>query len=154
MDHRIVRKKLDILRRLAADSSTEITGWQARQASNPWPGEYVFDGAWQDAALPSSFKAGKTVFLRTSIELSDSLPPEKTFLSFRFQELEALLRIDGAAYAGLDGNHTRVLAPRSGRLDLEIEANTVPAFAAHPELADNVGTFHGASITVANSDIE
>jgi alpha-mannosidase len=154
MDHRIVQKKLSLLESLAVDDSVAMEGWQARIADNPAPGEYVFDGDWIDVELPASFKSLNTVFLRAIANVPASFALANTYLSFQQQSMEGLLRIDGAAYAGVDDNHKRSLAPRAGRLAIELEYHSVPHALFHPEQSPTKGIFSGASVIAVNREVE
>ncbi|HEY3333057.1 MAG TPA: alpha-mannosidase [Capsulimonadaceae bacterium] len=154
MDHRIVDKKLEILRSLVNDTSEPIASWQFRTADNPSPGQYRADADWADVALPAPFQAGKTVFLRTTVNVPAGAMLVDTCVSFAFQAMEGLLRVDGDAYAGVDANHRRVALPRTGTLELELEFLANPAVMWEPAQASTPGLFVGASLCTVNRDIE
>jgi alpha-mannosidase len=154
MDDRIIAKKLQLLQGLAVTANLPLTGWEARTADHVADDKYAQTGAWRPAILPASFKAGKTVFLRTNIAVPASVPLADAYLSFEFQELEGLLSINGQPYAGIDWGHARVALPARGRLRLEIEFMAVPSIFHAPELASRPGVFAGASIRVVSRPIE
>ena len=154
MDHRVVDKKLQILRQLEIELSQPIEGWQFRTAENPEVGKYEMDGGWQRIETPARFPAGKTVFLKTRFTVPESVELKDTYLSFGFEDLEGLLFVDGEPYAGLDALHDRVPVPRAGALQIEIEFTSVPALWRAPELAAHGSVFSGSSICVVNRKIE
>ncbi len=121
MDERIIKAKLDHIRRSATVRRWSIGPWEARTADHLAPGEYQYDADWERMAENAIWPPGKTLFLRTRMET----PPGKTtadlFLEFDIVNLEGVLRIDGRPHAGIDANHTRSPIPKSGKLDLEIE---------------------------------
>ncbi len=154
MDYRVVGKKLQILQGLAIENSRPVTGWQARTADHIAPGEYRFDVPWRKTPVPVTFPAGKTVFLRTEVTVPAGLPLDRTYLSFDFPDMEGLLRLDGAAYAGIDWAHPRVVVPKRGRLEVELEFMSVPGIWQAPEPASRRGTFGGGSLCVVDREIE
>ncbi len=154
MDHRIVEKKLQILASLACDVTLPIAGWQARTCEYLAPGEYSESTDWADVATPSYFPAAKTVFLKATVTVPDTLPIADTFFAFDFIEMDGMLRIDGATYAGIDGNHKRVPVPRHGTMELELEFISFPSVMWVPGDAWKQGAFLGGSLIVANREIE
>ena len=132
MDYRVIGKKLELLRQLATLNVLPIADWQSRTAEYPAAGDYQFDGDWAPCALPACFSAGKTVFLQSHVTVPSSFPPGDSYLNFAFEEMEGLLSIDGEPFAGLDGNHHRVLLPRQGELALALEFISVPGSYQHP----------------------
>ncbi|MDR3707507.1 MAG: alpha-mannosidase [Capsulimonadaceae bacterium] len=154
MDQRIVNKKLQILSSMVTETLTDIVDWQSRTAANTAPGEYVYDGDWADSPVPAAFKAGKTVFLRASVQVPDTAPLNNTYLAFRMQSMEGMLSIDGIPYAGIDDPHKRVHVPRHGKLAIQLEYSSVPHALFQPELADTPGLFQGGSVRIVNREVE
>ncbi len=154
MDHRIIVKKLQILQSMINESQLPIKGWQARTADHLSPGKYTYDASWSKTSTPASFTAGKTVFLRTQVDVPVSAPLKDTYLSFDFQDMEGMIRVDGKSYAGLDANHTRVPVPKKGKFEIEIEFISMPAVMYVPELASKSSVFSGGAIAVVNREIE
>ena len=154
MDQRIIDKKLLILQGLAVRPERELKGWEARTADHRAPGEYKYDGGWTNLALPARFPAGKTVFLQTRIEVPKTLPLAEACLQFDFDEMEGLLSVNGAAYAGIDTWHKRVRVPGHGRQDLSVEFMSVPQVFYDPGRAAATSRFGGGSLCAVNSEIE
>ncbi|MEI7900386.1 MAG: hypothetical protein WCK89_09035 [bacterium] len=134
MDDRIIRMKLDTIRRSAVMGRWPIGPWQARTADFLAPGEYRFDGDWAEIAGESFWSAGKTLFIRATAETPPGVPAESLFLQFDAEGLEGLLTVDGRPYAGVDANHLRVVVPHNGRLELEAEFVCLLAALHRPEL--------------------
>ncbi len=134
MDDRIIRMKLDLIRRSAVAARWLIAGWQARTADFPAAGDYRFDGDWADVSGETFWPAGKTLFIRTRAETPPAVPAERLFIQFDAEGLEGLLSVDGKPYAGIDANHLRVQAPRAGWLDLEAEFVSLLSALYRPEL--------------------
>ena len=134
MDDRIVRMKLDTLRRRAVLGRWPIGPWEARSAEHRGPGVYTYDGDWLPAGPESLWPAGKTVFWRTTAHTPAEVPLDALYAEFSFRDMEGLLSVDGRPYAGLDRNHTVVAMPFSGTLTLEAEFICLPAVWHRPEL--------------------
>ncbi|MCX7671796.1 MAG: alpha-mannosidase, partial [Anaerolineae bacterium] len=134
MDDRIIRMKLEAIRRRASVGRWPIGPWQVRTADYLAPGEYRLDGDWAETAGEMSWPAGKTVFIRTTAETPAGVPVESLFIQFEADGLEGLLSVDGRPYAGMDANHLRVAVPREGRLMLEAEFVSLLAALHRPEL--------------------
>ena len=154
MDHRIVTKKLQMLQGMAAEFVAPVPAWQYRTADHLAPYEYVFAHDWRRAKLPLQIPAGRTVIVKGQASVPRTAAIADTYLSFSFQDMEGILRVDGKAYAGLDANHMRVPVPKHGRIALEAEFISVPAVLHLPELASRSGCFSGASICTADRVIE
>ena len=121
MDDRIIRTKIEAIRRSAVIARWPVGPWQARTADFVAVGEYRFDGDWTETAAESFWPAGKTLFIRTTAETPPGVPLEDLFLQFDAEGLEGLLTVNGRPYAGIDANHLRVLVPEAGTLRLEAE---------------------------------
>ena len=154
MDHRIIWKKLELLRELATLSVLPIEGWQACTADYPTAGSYVFDGDCTATELPAYFPAGKTVFLKARVTVPDCFLLADSYLCFSFADMEGLLSIDGEPFAGLDGNHLRVPVPRYGELALEIECMSVPWSYQHPPTPGQHSTWFGGTLKQVSREIE
>ncbi|HEY3417909.1 MAG TPA: alpha-mannosidase, partial [Armatimonadota bacterium] len=154
MDYRIIRKKLELLQQFATSATVPITDWQYRIADFPAVGSYQFDNDWTATTLPAHFPSGKTAFLRAQVHVPEDMPREDSYLAFSFDELEGLLSVNGVPYAGIDGNHQRVLLPPGDTLDLTLEFMSVPAIYAHPEVSARTGDLHGAALVTVNREIE
>ncbi len=121
MDDRIIRTKIEAIRRSAVIARWPVGSWQARTADFVAVDDYRFDGDWSEIAAESFWPAGKTLFIRTTAETPPGVPLEDLFLQFDAEGLEGLLTINGRPYAGIDANHLRVLVPEAGTLRLEAE---------------------------------
>ncbi len=135
MDPRIIRQKLEVIRRRSVIQRWPIVPWEARQAQHLGPGEYRYEGDWSPIEGESWWPAGKTVFLRAQATTPTDAPLENLYLVFDGEGLEGLLTIDGHPYAGIDANHQRVHVPRAGTLHLEAEFIAIPYVMCLPELA-------------------
>ena len=134
MDDRIIRMKLDTIRRRAATGRWPIGPWQARTADFVAVGEYRFDGDWTPCVGEAFWPAGKTVFIRTIAETPADAAAGDLFIQFDAEGLEGLLSVDGRPYAGIDANHLRVAVPHAGRLELEVEFASLLAALYRPDL--------------------
>ncbi len=134
MDERIIRMKLDLIRRSAVAARWPIVGWQARTADFLAAGDYRFDGDWADVNGETFWPAGKTLFIRTRAQTPPTAPADRLFIQFDAEGLEGLLSVDGKPYAGIDANHLRVHVPRAGWLDLEAEFVSLLPALYRPEL--------------------
>ena len=122
MDPRIIKKKLEIIADRQVAETWPVRDLQVRQADYSAPGRYTYDGDW--AALKDGYTwwpAGKTVFLRGTIDLPQDDPESSCSLSVDCEGLEGLLRIDGKPYAGVDVNHLRIPLPPGGSFGIEME---------------------------------
>jgi len=97
MDDRIVRMKLDTLRRRAVLGRWPIGPWEARSAEHRGPGVYTYDGDWLPADPESLWPAGKTVFWRTTAHTPAEVPLDALYAEFSFRDMEGLLRASTAA---------------------------------------------------------
>src|SRR5450756_1725526 len=93
MDERIIRMKLDHIRQSAALARWPVEDWQARTADYLAPGEYRYDGDWMPAPPDGRWPAGKTLFLRSTVDTPDGVKAEQLFLQFEAQGLEGLLSV-------------------------------------------------------------
>jgi alpha-mannosidase len=134
MDDRIIRMKLETIRRSATVARWPIGQWQARTADFAAVDEYRFDGDWQDVSGEASWPAGKTAFIRTEAETPPGMPLADLFIQFDAEGMEGLLTVDGRPYAGIDANHLRVVVPKAGKLELEAEFVCLLAALHRPEL--------------------
>ncbi len=154
MDTRIIRSRLDTIRRRSVVRRWPIAGWQARTADHLAPGEYEYDGDWQDLVGEGAWPAGKTVFLRAQIETQPDAPIDELYLEFDHVGLEGLLSVDGRPYAGIDANHTRVAVPGAGRLNLEAEFVSLLASLNRPELRQESGRLRGVALIQVDREVE
>ncbi|MBC7328417.1 alpha-mannosidase [bacterium] len=101
----------------------KIEPWQARLAYYEAPGKYKFLEEKEIKLGDVWGNPGDTVFLRTKISL-----PDRDDLAL---ELvlggEALVRLNGEAYQGLDNNRRIVPLPKLKEAEIEIEAYNPPA---------------------------
>lgn len=121
MDERIIRTKLEHIRRKIVRNRWPITEWEARTAQYLAPGKYLFDDEWQPVTTGTSWPALKTVFLRTFICTPHDVPASVLAIEFDVVGLEGLLTVNGRPWAGIDANHSRVPIPTEGELQLEAE---------------------------------
>ena len=121
MDTRIIQAKLDLIRRKSLVRSWPIGSLQARTADYLAPGEYRFDGDWQELVLPGVWSGGKTLFVRAQAERPAGVSPEDLYVQYEGSGLEGLLSINGRPHGGMDANHIRVAALPAGRFELELE---------------------------------
>ena len=154
MDERIIRAKLEHIKRAVDARRWPIEGWEARTADHLAPGEYRFDGDWQPVAVGASWPATKTLFLRAQTELPAGMPPEELVLSFDMVGLEGLLSVNGRPYAGLDPNHMRVPAPAADRLELEAEFTCWGAALHRPELRRERAFLRDAALVQVDREVE
>ncbi|HEY3396883.1 MAG TPA: alpha-mannosidase [Armatimonadota bacterium] len=154
MDRRIINKKLQILEGLAVTATVPVGDWEVRTADYLAPGDYRYDGDWAPVSLPASFAAGKTVLLRGEVTVPAEFELADTYLSFDFAEFEGLLSFDDAPYAGMDWQHHRVLVPRGGALELNLEFMSQPAIYCHPETLSKPGQFSGGQLVLVDREIE
>jgi alpha-mannosidase len=152
MDERIIAKKLEILCSRKVVHRWPIEGWQVRLATYRAPGEYGDEGGWAPLDPHVGFPALKTVFLRAEADVP--LASHRVYARFAFEGLEALLKVDGRPYAGLDRYHKRVPAPQPGSHVLEIEAMSMLRAYCQPELRDARGTFSGGAWIEVDERIE
>ena len=154
MDYRVIRKKLELLQGLATSSALPITGWEYRTAEYIAAGNYQFDNEWTPIALPAQFPAGKTVFFRAQLTVPEDISCENSYLSFSFNELEGLLRVNGDAYAGIDGQHPRAPLPDGETLELGLEFIAVPVSYYQPDAMMRSGMFSGAALSTVSREVE
>lgn len=142
---------------MIAGTTIGISSWQARSADYAAPADYRYDGDWADANLPSEYPSGKTVFYRTSVELAPADKGQERYLTFDFQNMEGLLRVNGEAFAGIDENHRRIPAPNSDRFAIEIEFFVTPGLDGLYQgrnTSSLKGTFFGASVEQGDPELE
>ena len=120
MDDRIIRTKIEAIRRSAVIACWPVGSWQARTADFVAVGEYRFDDDWTEIAARASGPVGKTLFIRTATETPPGVPLEDLFLQFDAEGLEGLLSVNGRPYAGLMPI-TCASSCRGGTLGLEAE---------------------------------
>jgi alpha-mannosidase len=154
MDPRIIRMKLDLLRRRAIVRARPIASWQARLAEYLAPGEYRYESDWVPIEGESWWPAGKTIFLRTQVQTPVDVPLDSLYLTFDGEGLEGMLRIDGRPYAGVDAHHPRVPVPQMGELSLEAEFLAFPRVLCQPELAGERARLRQVRFEVVDREIE
>lgn len=154
MDQRIIDKKLQLLQALAVRSQVPLKGWQVRTADHLAPEQYKYDGKWTAAALPARFAAGKTVFLKTRVNVPAALPLAHTYLRFDFQNMEGMVSINGTPYAGTDWAHARVPVPGHDKLELSAEFISMPGAFSDPGMAAQNSVFSGANLCEISGEIE
>lgn len=154
MDDRIVTKKLQLLQGFAVQERTVVTGWKARTARHLGPGHYDYLEDWRPVTPPVRFPAGATVFLRGEVTVPQDWPVERVFLHFGFENLEGLLTVNGEPWSGVDAQHPRCPVPCAGRLQLELEFDSVPRVRCEPALASVTSLFSGASALLTDPDVE
>ena len=154
MDDRIIRMKLDTIRRSAVMARWPIGSWQACTADFRAPGDYHSDGDWTEIAGETFWPAGKTLFIRATAETPPGVPAENLFLQFDTEGLEGLLSLNGIPYAGIDANHQRVIVPHPGRLELEAEFVCLLAALHRPELRRERGRLREVAFTQIDPTLE
>jgi alpha-mannosidase len=154
MDDRIIRMKLDTIRRSAITGRWPIGPWQARTADFIAVGEYRFDGDWVEIIGEAFWPAGKTAFIRMAAETPPGAPVESLFIQFDVEGLEGLLSVDGRPYAGIDANHLRVAVPHAGRLELTAEFVSLLASLHRAELRRERGRLREAAFVQVDQAIE
>jgi len=90
MDERIIRAKLSHLRQSAVVERWPIARWEARTADHLAPGAYRYDGEFAPVEGEGSWPAGKTLFLRASVETPAPGPGQTVFFQFEGEGLEGL----------------------------------------------------------------
>ncbi len=99
-----------------------VEPWEAKVAYYEAPGKYQFSGEKMIKMGDVWGNPGETVFLRTRLQL-----PEKDDLALDLVlGGEALVRLNGKAYQGLDANRRIVPLPRLSEVEIEIEAFNPP----------------------------
>lgn len=154
MDPRIIRSKLDHIRRQAVLARWSIDPWQARTAEHLAADRYRYDGDWAEVSGETSWPAGRTLFLRTEAQAPASVPAEDLYVGFEAEGLEGLLSIDGRPYAGIDANHRRALVPHTGRLALEAEFICLPASLHTPALRRERARLREVAFLHVDRDVE
>ena len=154
MDYRIVRTKIETIGSRIADKTWPVGPWQARTADFPVVDQYKYDGPWRRADFPARFAGGKTVFLRANVNVPAAPKLKDLRLVFAFREVEGMLRIDGAARAGIDGNHTWTTLPSAGRHELLLEFTSVPWSYRNPAGLKEFSQFDGAELILVNRTVE
>lgn len=113
----------------------DLTEWEVRRAYYVKPGEYRFMEEAATGPIPSFLTgtSGTTYFLKRSIRIPETWAGGPVGLIFESGG-EGLLRLNGAAYHGLDANHTYVpLFPEKSGTEALIE---IELFDPIPEPAD------------------
>jgi alpha-mannosidase len=154
MDDRIIRMKLDAIRRSALTGRWPIGPWQARTADFIAVGEYRFDGDWAEITGEATWPAGKTAFIRAAAETPVGVPAAGLFIQFDAEGLEGLLSVDGRPYAGIDANHLRVAVPHAGRLELAAEFVSLLASLHRAELRRERGRLREVAFVQVDREIE
>jgi len=154
MDYRIVRTKIETIAARTPEKAWPIEAWQARTADFPAIDQYKYDGPWRRAELPARFPGGKTVFLRTTVNVPARLPLKDLRLAFAIRDVEGMLRIDGTTRAGIDANHTWTTLPSAGKHELLLEFTSVPRFFRDPSCLDEFSQFDGGELQLVNRTIE
>jgi alpha-mannosidase len=154
MDARIVRAKLALLSNAAVIESRPLSDWQGRLARHRAPGDYEILDDWHAVSAVSRWPALHTVFLQTRASAPRGWPAAETFLSFSFEAMEGLLRLDGKPWAGLDFAHPRTPLAARGQHELQIEFQSVPHAFWEPGQRGAEGTFRGARWERVDAEIE
>ena len=134
MDKRIIRTKLAHIRKKIVVRRWPICPWEARTADYLAVGEYRYDSDWETVAGDSLWPAGKTLLLRACVETPTGVPDQELGLEFACDGMEGLLSVNGRPYAGIDSNHSRVMMPTAGQVDLEAEFSCLGSVLHRPEL--------------------
>ncbi len=154
MDDRIIRMKLETIRRSAVVARWPIGPWQARTADFRAVGDYLFDGDWVEVGGETSRPAGKTAFIRATADVPSGVLLEDLYIRFDAEGLEGLLSVDGRPYAGIDANHLRAVVPGAGRLQLEAEFVCLLASLHRPELRRERARLREVTLTQVDRAIE
>jgi alpha-mannosidase len=131
-----------------------VENWQARTAEFLSPGQYKFDGPRRKIATPLLTASGKTIFLRVPLTVGADVDLKRAFLEFQFDDIEALLSIDGVPYCGLDWGHKRIQLPRRGRMELVVEAMSMPPHYWDPGVRGRTSRFLGARVCTVSPELE
>jgi alpha-mannosidase len=151
MDERIIRTKLDFIRRRATAQCWPITGWQARTTDHLAPGEYRYDGDWSAISGESQWPAGKTLFLRTA---ADTPASGNLFIQFDAQALEGMLSVNGRPFTGVDANHLRIAVPAQQHLELAAEFMCVSDSLSRPERRSEKARLREVAFVEIDAEIE
>ena len=154
MHPNVIQSKLASLRSLAVERSWPVEGWQARTAEFLSPGQYKFDGPQRKVALPLLTASGKTIFLRAPLTVGAEVDLKRAYLEFQFDDIEAMLSIDGVPYCGLDWAHKRIQLPRRGRMELVVEAMSMPSHYWDPGIRGRTSRFLGARLCTVGPELE
>ena len=154
MHPNVVNSRLASLRSLAVEQSWPVENWQARTAEFLSPEQYKFDGPQRKVALPLVTASGKTIFLRATLSVGAEVDLKRAFLEFQFDDIEAMLSIDGVPYCGLDWAHKRIQLPRRGRMELAVEAMSMPSHYWDPGVRGRSSRFLGARVCVVSPELE
>ena len=90
MDHRIVRKKIEILQGMTVAESRALGPWEARAGRQVAAGEYEWLGEWQPVEEVSWWPALQTVCFRTQVLVPEDWG-ERADLSFGFTDMEGMV---------------------------------------------------------------
>jgi alpha-mannosidase len=126
MDDRLVSKKLEVLRELLVLEQEPLPEWRVRTARYHAPGDYGDLSDWRPLTDLSHFGVGITVFVEGRIELPRGWDRSTSFIDFRIEQLEGLLKVEGEPYSGVDLNHTRIPFPPLDVFTALLEFATVP----------------------------
>jgi alpha-mannosidase len=110
MDHRIVRKKIDLLQALAITQNLPLGPWQGRASRHLAPGEYEWLDAWHDVDETSWWPALQTAWLRTRL----TVPEEgegRADLAFGFTDLEGQVWLSPVGSSGETTGEPHPLPP-------------------------------------------
>ena len=154
MHPNVVQSRLASLRSLAVEESWPVENWQARTAEFLSPGQYKFDGPLRKAATPLVTASGKTIFLRATLTVGAEVDLKHAYLEFQFDDIEAMLSIDGVPYCGLDWGHKRIQLPRRGRMELAVEAMSMPSHYWDPGVRGRSSRFLGARVCTVSPELE
>jgi alpha-mannosidase len=154
MDERIIRSKLNLLRGRTVKQSWPIQGWQARSADFIAPDEYRNESEWQPLQLDAGWTAGKTLFLCAQAQRPAEAPEQDLYLDFEATAMEGLLRVNGAAYAGIDANHLRVVLPPGPDFSFEAEFICVLRSLSEPELRREKASIRGVRYVQVDRALE
>ncbi len=153
MDERVVRARLDHIRRSMVVDRWPIGPWEGRLAEYIAPGEYHYESDWETVSPDRGWPPNKTLFLRGRVGIAPGMPVSDLYLRFDIAHMEGLLSIDGRPYAGVDANHTQVPVPSTGTLELEAEFACLGTPANHPEQRRDQARFSEAVIVQFDPEI-
>ena len=134
MNDRILDRKLEFLEQKQFISTEKIENWNYRLANFKTPQDIKYLTEWQDFNERMSFEPLVTIFFETTY----TIPEDKNYFYFNIQNAEALLRIDGKAYAGVDLNHRLIPIEKDIKgktVKLELEMMSMLRAQAYPEQA-------------------
>lgn len=132
MHDRILDRKTYLLRQKMITSQIPVSNWFYRLAELKDPNQLLYLTDWAAYENDLQFKPLVTILFQTEF----TIPNEANYFYFPVQHAEALLKVDGVSYAGIDPNHEWIpinseLLGKKVKLEIEMMSNLRAM--SHPE---------------------